>query len=438
MPDNTPFNYKVFISYKSQQESWARRLATTLRSFGLTVWRDHDADEGGIRLGESWSEEIRRGIRDAEKMMVLWSSLIANNSSTVVLQEIQEMHKYVQSDTTSKRGYIPISLDGTSFASYSLLSGYHGDEANFKLLYSKYGDTGAENASPIEWYEAIRPLIKALGIQDDIMEIRFVVAAMTHSQALELQNDPTKRVSSNAFELMLNLMSKTSTFDVQRYGQSPNEWKPFPQIDPPWSIGEIIENYDREKRTWLHEKQKYAPWIVVSYSDEIMSKDEDRREAARDALRPEIPCLVIVDPVSMMHIDVYNRILVAQGLQHHPKAFFLGIAPFISVMHNEIYAPAFEVWETLKGENFLHAPYERFSAYFESENRSSVLDIDNGYQFVRWLQVAVDSIILEKKTPMSDSKSRNGMHPSHKKTFAPKRPSPPSTLARLPLIEENE
>src|SRR5690349_15822774 len=103
MPRNTNvthFNYKVFISYKSQQETWALRLAATLRSFGLNVWRDHDADEGGIRLGESWSDEIRTGVRDSEKMMVLWSELISGNASTVVHQEINEMFKYIQNDTS--------------------------------------------------------------------------------------------------------------------------------------------------------------------------------------------------------------------------------------------------------------------------------------------------------------------------------------------------
>ena len=48
------FNYDVFISYKSEESSWARRLAETLRGFGLKVWRDHDAIDG-IRVAEEWS-----------------------------------------------------------------------------------------------------------------------------------------------------------------------------------------------------------------------------------------------------------------------------------------------------------------------------------------------------------------------------------------------
>jgi len=107
------FNYDIFISYKSQEENWAKRLADTFRGFGLTVWRDHDAGNG-IRVSEKWSDEIRNGIRDSRVMIVLWSALIANDSTTVVHQEVNEMNSLIKNDPTGQRRFVPVILDGTS------------------------------------------------------------------------------------------------------------------------------------------------------------------------------------------------------------------------------------------------------------------------------------------------------------------------------------
>lgn len=422
------FNFKVFISYKSQQESWARRLAVTLRSFGISVWRDHDTDEGGIRLGEEWSDEIRRGIRDSEKAVVFWSNLIATNASSVVHREVTEMENYIANDASGKRGFVPISLDGTSFANYPALAPYQGDFSEFRRLWEKYGDAGAETVSSIEWYEAIKPLVEALGL-DQIMEVRFVCAAMTRTQAIELRDDPSKRINSQAFDLMLGILNKTSGFDIERYGTSPDDWKPFPQLAEPWTIREIIEAYDKAKRDWQKERREPAKWIVVSYSDEIVSSNPVTRRQAHEAIT-DLPCLVIVDPLSVMHRDVFHQIIVGGGLQHHSKAFFIGVAPFISFMHDEIYSATYQVWETLKDQGFLGAAYERFSSYFEPYNRASVLDIENQYQFMRWLQIAGDSIITAKQTPMRPFQ-RSSTVQNRTMSNAPRKPSPPSTIVRL-------
>jgi len=427
------FNFKVFISYKSQQESWARRIADTLRGFGINVWRDHDADEGGIRLGEEWSDEIRRGIRDSEKAIVLWSNLIANNASSVVHHEISEMATYIASDVTGKRGFVPISLDGTTFASYKFLAPYQGDFSEFRRLWEKYGDARADEVSSIEWYEAMKPLIEALGL-DEIMEMRFICAAMTKKQAIELRDDPSKRINPQAFDLMLNVLKRTSGFDVERYGVSPDQWKPFPQIEQSWTVREIIEAYDGAKRAWLKERREPAKWIIVSYSDEIVSDNALIRKKAQEAII-DVPCLVIVDPLSIMHKDVFHQIIVGGGLQHHSKAFFIGIAPFISFMHDEIYDATNQVWEILKEQGFLGAAYERFSLYFEPHNRASVMDIENQYQFMRWLQVAGDSIIMAKLTPMrSFKRGISGL--SKSLSNAPRKPSPSSSIVRLMMPED--
>ena len=72
---------QVFISYKSEDESWAERIADTLESFGVNVWRDHAA-ENGIRVSYKWDDEIRAAIGDSTTMLVLWSKNLETDANS--------------------------------------------------------------------------------------------------------------------------------------------------------------------------------------------------------------------------------------------------------------------------------------------------------------------------------------------------------------------
>ncbi|MBZ0283016.1 MAG: toll/interleukin-1 receptor domain-containing protein [Anaerolineae bacterium] len=168
------FNYDVFISYKSEQDSWANRIARSLEDMGLRVWRDKD---GGIRIGEEWRDEINAGIRDSQNMLVLWSRLIHENSKSVVHDEIRKMKEFYEKDP--RRRFFTVNLDGISL--HELLSPYHATYS-FRKLYEKYGDNGADNADVVEWYKALLELLRGLGIQN-VVEVRFAAIAMTREQA---------------------------------------------------------------------------------------------------------------------------------------------------------------------------------------------------------------------------------------------------------------
>ena len=59
MPDNTPTNRAVFLSYAREDSSAAKRIAEALRGFGLEVW----FDQNELRGGDSWDTKIRNQIR---------------------------------------------------------------------------------------------------------------------------------------------------------------------------------------------------------------------------------------------------------------------------------------------------------------------------------------------------------------------------------------
>jgi hypothetical protein len=389
------FNYDVFISYRSQQESWAARLAETLRGFGLKVWRDHDAGDG-IRVGEAWSDEVRNGIRASRTMIVLWSNLIATNANTIVLQEVNEMKGLVDNDTTGLRRFVPVLLDGTPINNFVPLSPYQAD-VDLQSLYAQAGDGGASRVSATEWFGAVRNLVQALGIQD-VMEVRFVVAAMTREQARQLYGEPeTYAVNRDALRLMCEVMEKTSPFSLDRYGDSPNDWRPFPQLGPTFTIKALLNAYDDEKREEFRGRNEFAKWILVSYSDEIVAPSPQVRQGARDAINSG-PSLVVIDPISLMHRDVFGHIITNASLHNRPDSFVLGVAPFVSLMHRELFESTMEIDEMLK--DYLEDAYQRFSRPFVAGNNACVMNVEHEWQFTRWLQVAADSIVSARRTPM--------------------------------------
>jgi hypothetical protein len=309
----------------------------------------------------------------------------------VVHQEINEMSSLISGDVTGQRKFVPISLDGASLSGYTPLAPFHAD-VSFQELYARAGAEGALKVSAVDWYGVVKALLDALGVHD-VLEVRFVVAAMTRDQATEILNDPDRYAQDpESFRLMLRLMDKTSPFDVGRYQASPNEWIPFPQLEYPLTIREIIEEYDREKRTHAG---KDAKWVLVSYSDEMASSDIATRTMARTAIGAG-PCLVILDPVSLLHNEIYSRFITTGGLQHHPEAFVLGVAPFVAQMHGDLFETAGKVDDQLY--RFLASAYDCFHRHFEPGQRTCVLNLEHEYQFMRWIQVAADRIIAANRT----------------------------------------
>jgi hypothetical protein len=67
--------FDVFISYASDDKSFARRLVGELQERGLTTW----FDEKDLKPGEDWSMQIRQGIDNARSCIVLLSQASATS-----------------------------------------------------------------------------------------------------------------------------------------------------------------------------------------------------------------------------------------------------------------------------------------------------------------------------------------------------------------------
>lgn len=383
------FNYDVFISYKSEQDSWANRIARSLEDMGLRVWRDKD---GGIRLGEEWRDEMDAGIRDSQSMLVMWSKLVHENSRSVVHDEIRKMKEFYEKDP--RRRFFTVNLDGTPL--HEILSPYHATYS-FRKLYEKYGDDGADNAGVVEWYKALLELLRGLGIQN-VVEVRFAVIAMTRSQAEQLNQAPEQYAhNTEAYELIKNAMELTSGFDLDRYGMSPDDWRPFAEFEDIYSVLDILRSYDDEKKRWTREQGEgygKTKWLLVSKSEEILSDNIEERQAAIDSMLEGLS-LVIVDPFSLMHKKTFDRV-IQSGLHAHKNSIIISASPFVPQMHRDLIETVSRIEDVL--EDVLEQAYIRFKKSFHPIKHACVMNIEHEYQFRRWLQVAADSIVEAKET----------------------------------------
>lgn len=387
----------VFISYKSQQASWAIRLYDTLTDFGLTVWLDRER----IRIGEEWRDEISEGIQNSQRMIVLWSHLVRDNIDSVVHLEIDEM-AHIKGQDNSRR-FIPVQLDDAPLK--TILAPYHAD-LSLNQLVSYYGNEGAYQVPVPTWYKSIERLLQTLGI-NDLVEIRYVVAAMNRSQAQQLHDNPGLYAHQpQTLEMMKSVLQISSQFDVSRYGDSPDDWVPFPQLAGRLTIRELVSSYDLAKKDWYKREQRgRANWFIASYSDALFSTELEKRDSAHATILNG-PCLLILDPLSLMHRHIFDTIISGMGLPYQPDTYVIGIAPFISTMHMEMYESARQIDETLS--HMLSAAYARYRDPFDPYDRLCVLNIADDRHLTRWVQAAADSIFLSRKTPLR----YGGPHPT--------------------------
>jgi hypothetical protein len=384
---------QVFISYKGDQESWAARVADTLQSFGVDVWRDHGAGNG-IRVGQQWRPELEAAIRQSTDMVVLWSEALMRDATSVAHQEINFMQQLVRERGSGR--FIPILLDDAPVDRYWPLAPYQG-EISLKPLFAKGGSAGADTIGDPEWYGAMLRLLELFDIRD-VVEVRYLVAAMSRAQAVELLTKPEEWAQDlAAYKSILALREKTVPFDADQYGAAPDDWRPFPHLPElaEQTIADLIFDYDFAKRQHILNTGNKPKWVLVSYSSRMLSSDPETRRNAREAMAGK--CLVVVDPLSLLHRAVFQHLVNSWGLQARDDAFVIGLAPCEYQMHADFRQTMPAVSKQMK--ILLDTAYDKFAQPFAADDQC-VLEVGHHHQFARWLQVAADGIVAAGRSPL--------------------------------------
>jgi hypothetical protein len=120
----------------------------------------------------------------------------------------------------------------------------------------------------------------------------------------------------SAFTEVMALLERTAPFDPERYGARPEAWRPFEPVeatDP--TVEEVMFGFDDAKRSWHRDNPDDGSptrYAFVPYGEAL--RDPKTSVKARDRLKSR-PSLIVFDPVSLMHKQVYKDVMTTRVSQ---------------------------------------------------------------------------------------------------------------------------
>ena len=106
----TEASHAVFLSYASQDERAARRIAEALRSAGVEVW----FDQSELRGGDVWDRQIHQQIRDCRLFIALISAHTEARDEGYFRREWRLAVDRTHDMAEDKTFVVPVTIDSTS------------------------------------------------------------------------------------------------------------------------------------------------------------------------------------------------------------------------------------------------------------------------------------------------------------------------------------
>lgn len=112
---------KVFLSYVSEDSSFATWLAKELKARGVQVWHD----KSSLRPGQRWEDEIVRGIRSGDFFIALFSSNYQSRTRSYMNEELLVAVDELRKRMYHTRWFIPVRIDECSVPELPIGLGKH-------------------------------------------------------------------------------------------------------------------------------------------------------------------------------------------------------------------------------------------------------------------------------------------------------------------------
>jgi|GEM_PF-6262630 len=410
--------YDVFISYKTEQRSWADRIFETLTARGLSVFVDHKEIKnftyGSEDERHQWDAQISHAIQAAKNYILLWSKEITerpaawregvNVPSTYVRNEIKEILELCGVG----RPLILFNLDHSEMngENVSVMDGKKTVEgikkAHAKILADIYEAAGgadeAKNVPLNKWFgEIINPIFKIIKpeLVVKITPLSVLILAMTQTDAQNLKANPEGLAEDqDLFKQFLN--RGATTWSVDHYGATSFDWKPFPSDTNNQTILEIANEieYTRQIAKLERRKRNIEEFDYHDVNEILMNR-------TRKLVRDQQNCILIVDPVTLMHrhyLTKFNRALLWKPTIILPAPLRLyqtgDLATFRSGLIEYYDSYLGEAWDLYK-ERHIDFHDDIFSFF----------DVEHIESFNKLLEISVDRVYARATDRPNSSKS---------------------------------
>ncbi|MFN8570811.1 MAG: toll/interleukin-1 receptor domain-containing protein [Gemmatimonadaceae bacterium] len=292
---------RVFLSYASEDQVYARCLRDAMEAAGLTTY----FDAASLRAGAKWETALDDALDDAEHLVCLWSSHA--HASPWVGREV--MTFWAQKVRAGKGKAILVRLDDRESAFGSL---QQIDDAPLKAAYA------AGAPAPTACAEIATRLHVALSGDRNIVQYPVALFALTTADIAHLSP-----ADLEAIRKRLGLEPAALT---ARYGPTRLDWKPFR------SDVTIRQSLDRALMSINQRVRDYS--VAWEYPPADFWQDTESGAVNQEAVRQFAARLinaragiVLVDPVAVKHSLVQDRLGLFQRCARAENVAVIALSP---------------------------------------------------------------------------------------------------------------
>ena len=301
--------YDVFISYSSADRPWAQKLYDDLRARGV----DPYLDQQRLDVGRQWETQLAQAVRNSQSLVVLWSGNAEN--SRWVRREMATFEAAIdphgKNEFPPDRHFFFLMLEGDNDA--------YGSIQNITALkdigaYASGVDNFTHEQSTA-WRTAVDAIANTIKRKDSALLVPRAIVSMIDAefQQLELWRGAD-------LDTITNNLGIPDRVNLQNcYGATREDWKPFNSVRPIRGILDDLKNIINQK---LGTQIRWEPVDLFSGMD-----DEARAEASKLLNKPSV---VVIDPISLYHEDIYRRFQFLNKFFASDKAVVMVLSPFSS------------------------------------------------------------------------------------------------------------
>jgi hypothetical protein len=289
--------FNVFLSYSSQDRSWAERVHGSLVGRGLRVYFDRKS----LRDGEGWEAQLEAGLKKSDHLVCLWSQK-AHESAWVHREQAQFRAMAPTAGRDAKLLIVQLDERPNAYGSTQQIA-----DAALKAAY-------ADALKPMghaEWEKLIDRLVDDLHQSAATLEVPVALLTLTRAQAQMLTPDLRLRVH--------DALGLDDAALAARYGDDRLDWRPF---GPGTTIGEALTVARTELNGWL--APDTIAWRLPGpafWTDNNAAREFVARMAASQL------GAVVIDPVAMLLPGVLGRLGFFDRCLRCENVAFIAVPP---------------------------------------------------------------------------------------------------------------
>lgn len=279
------FTYDVFISYGSEDRPYAMRLSESLKL--LAPAQAPFFEVASVRAGDNWEDRIQLALESSQHLVVLWSDHA--KQSDWVSREIYTFHAIAKPKTNTGRRLIFVNLQGMNLAMRAF------QQVNRPQLLANY--PAIQDVTNETWGDLMRDVEEGLNPVRRPLPVPVVVLTMTQTEVAEFRAEQWQQISDD-FGLPQDVISR-------RYGPTRADWRPFGGDE---TIATVLETIKKQMAAAFRAFRPYwSPPDETFWFDALKARSYVRTEFDTGEV-----AVLIIDPVALHRLDVYQRLMFFQ------------------------------------------------------------------------------------------------------------------------------